>query len=104
MDALKQKIIRFPQSAKLPPMSKWMFSKNFLFKSSLLLNSKCIIQVRPLNNSDDLLPSIPSLSFFYALYIQYTYYVTSNINIDSAPAANNDVLIFQSAPGPGTIY
>ena len=35
-----------------PP--KWMFSQKLLFKSSLLQNGKCGIQVRPPNNSDDL--------------------------------------------------
>ena len=36
------------------PISKWMFSQNFLFKSSLLLNGKCGIQVCLPTISDEL--------------------------------------------------
>ena len=61
----KWMIIRFTpyQTTSLP---KWMFSpKNVLpFKSSLLLNGKCGIQVRPPKKQWPL-PSLLSLSFFY---------------------------------------
>ena len=33
-------------------LKKWMFSQKLLFKSSLLLNGSCGIQVRPPNNGD----------------------------------------------------
>ena len=54
MDGLKKcKIIRFSpfQTTTLP---KWMFCQQILFKTFLLLNGQCGIQVRPPNNSDNL--------------------------------------------------
>ena len=39
------------QTTALP---KWMFFQKLFFKSSLLLNSYCVIQILPLNSSDDL--------------------------------------------------
>ena len=61
MDALnKGMIIRFTpyQTTTLP---KWMFSQKLLFKSSLLLNSKCCIQVSSPNSCDN-------LCLFFCLY------------------------------------
>ena len=45
MDALKKwMIIRFTPYKTTPPL-KWMFTQKLVFKSSLLLNAECVIQV-----------------------------------------------------------
>ena len=58
------------QTSTLP---KWMFPQKLLFKSSLLLNGKCSIQVRPPTNSGDLcLLFYLILLYFYGLKAKAT--------------------------------
>ena len=45
-------------------LTKWMFIQKLFFKSSLLLNGQCSIQVRPLTLQRRPLPSLMYLSFF----------------------------------------
>ena len=69
MDALKNwLIIHFtPYEYQTTTLQKWMFSQNILFRSSLLLNGLCGIQV-PTSTKEQQrpLPSPLSLLFFYA--------------------------------------
>ena len=46
-------------------IQRWMFSQFFFFKSSLLLNGKFSIKVRPLTSSDDL--CLPCCTVFILL-------------------------------------
>ena len=72
-DALKKLRIILFTSYQTTTLPKWMFSQKLLFKSSLLLNSKCGIQVYIPKQKRWPFPSLLSLSFFYdAISCSYT--------------------------------
>ena len=93
MDALKKwMIIQFTPYQTIT-LTKWMFFQNFLFKSSLLLNGQCCIQVRHQKNSDDLclLFCLYPSSMITVQYTEVAHYFKQD-NTPSAAIELNDLV------------
>ena len=80
-------------------LSKWFISQKLFFKSSLLLNGSCSLQVRPLNSSDDLcLLFCPNLRLWVKSFYSRTEDICQPLRILQKKVFNVCGYIFRCPP------